>query len=58
MDDRKQGWLQEILNAASEDVKSWPRWLRDEKPDHANNKQCAADESTKKTTDQSNKSVA
>ena len=28
MDDQK-GWLKKILNDASEDVKTWPNWLRD-----------------------------
>jgi hypothetical protein len=25
----KQGWLQKVLDDASADVKSWPKWLRD-----------------------------
>ena len=31
--ERKKGWLQEVLDEASADVKTWPPWLKDKDED-------------------------
>jgi hypothetical protein len=30
MNKENRGWLKEVLNKASEDVKTWPQWLKNE----------------------------
>jgi hypothetical protein len=41
MMDKDKGWLEEILRDVNEDVKSWPKWLKDKEPENqSHNNQC------------------
>lgn len=39
MMDEKQQWLEKVLDDASSEVKSWPKWLKDKETEKEQNKQ-------------------
>ena len=41
MEERK-GWLEKVLDDASADVESWPKWMKDNDTEHEEQK-CAHD---------------
>ena len=42
--DEEKGWLKKILNDASEDVKTWPNWLRDPDSAHRSDKSSCSEQ--------------
>jgi len=49
--DRDKGWLEEVLKDVNEDVKSWPKWLRDEDSGNHSHKVCSDEQNLKGDTD-------